>query len=148
MLYKNELLMLTWQTNLGLAFDSASLELQREFTTPMTDGWGLTLAPGDKFIGTDSTAILYTLKMDADGNLEETSRSTIHDAEKEVKWLNEIEWVEHDGVGEVRVIGTMCPQKHVRTKSVCWCHADLGNDLANRMHGACLTGNGGSARLD
>ena len=111
MLYKNELLMLTWQTNLGLAFDSASLELQREFTTPMTDGWGLTLAPGDKFIGTDSTAILYTLKMDADGNLEETSRSTIHDAEKEVKWLNEIEWVEHDGVGEVRVIGTMCPQK-------------------------------------
>eukprot|EP01048_Picozoa_sp_COSAG05_P002471 COSAG05_NODE_102_length_19076_cov_21.766612_3_plen_289_part_00 len=101
--YKDEMLMLTWQTNVGLAFDSETLRWKRDFTTPMTDGWGLTLAPGNKFIGTDSTEYLYTMSLNAEGNLEQTSKKTIHDGKRSVKWLNEIEWIEVDGEAEVRV---------------------------------------------
>ena len=36
--YGGEILMLTWQSSLGLAFDAETLEPTREFTTPMPDG--------------------------------------------------------------------------------------------------------------
>lgn len=37
--YGDELLMLTWRTNQGLAFDKTTLEQTRSFHTPMNDGW-------------------------------------------------------------------------------------------------------------
>ncbi len=37
--YDNEILMLTWRTNQGLAFDKNTLEQTRSFQTPMKDGW-------------------------------------------------------------------------------------------------------------
>lgn len=37
--YDDEILMLTWRTNQGLAFDKHTLEQTRSFQTPMKDGW-------------------------------------------------------------------------------------------------------------
>eukprot|EP01045_Picozoa_sp_COSAG04_P008015 COSAG04_NODE_435_length_14466_cov_135.545486_10_plen_126_part_00 len=110
--YGGEILMLTWQSSLGLAFDAETLEPTREFTTPMPDGeptlrfgsenvagrkrlrtqrrrrfagWGLTVAGDGTLLGTDSSAELYTMAMAEDGGLEEKHRVTIRDGRRKVR---------------------------------------------------------------
>ena len=37
--YEDEMLLLNWRTNQGLAFDKNTLDQTRSFQTPMKDGW-------------------------------------------------------------------------------------------------------------
>jgi glutamine cyclotransferase len=72
----DEFWLLTWKTNDGLVFDSKSLDFKRQFKTPMTDGWGLTInTDNGEWIGTDSTETMYFMKPSSDGSaLEEIRR--------------------------------------------------------------------------
>lgn len=104
--FKDEFILLLWRTNLVLVFDAATMEFKREMRSPMTNGWGLTIGPrrtdgGEpELIGTDSTDVLYFMKPSSDGSkLVETRRTQIHDGDRSVKWLNEIELIDVPGSG-------------------------------------------------
>lgn len=82
--WEDEFWLLTWRTNDGLVFDAKSLDFKRQFKTPMSDGWGLTInTDTGEWIGTDSSDTMYFMKPSPDGSvLEETRRvrnfATVH----------------------------------------------------------------------
>jgi glutamine cyclotransferase len=68
----------------------------------MKDGWGLTVADDGYLIGTDSSTMLYTMELDQESGDFVTKRTAeIHDGNRPVKWLNEVEWIEGEVWGNI-----------------------------------------------
>ena len=87
-IWKGNLVVLTWQSGLGLVLDRDGLSTLRRFQYP-GEGWGLTHS-ADELIMSDGTAQLRFL--DGDTFTERRRLTVTHDGEP-VEKLNELEWV-------------------------------------------------------
>jgi glutaminyl-peptide cyclotransferase len=84
----NNLIQLTWQTEVGFVYDLATFEPRSTFKYP-GEGWGLTY-DGKRLIMSDGSPVLRFLDPTT---LHETGRLTVRDAGIPVEELNELEVV-------------------------------------------------------
>ncbi|MFL6414964.1 MAG: glutaminyl-peptide cyclotransferase [Bryobacteraceae bacterium] len=87
--WKNQILQLTWQTQIGFVYDLKTFEKNKEFHYP-GEGWALT-QDGRRLIMDDGTAQIRFWNPES---LQETGRITVTDRDQPIKNLNELEWVE------------------------------------------------------
>lgn len=87
--YGNEIVQLTWQSNVGFVYDKDTFALLEEFHYP-TEGWGIT-HDGQRFIMSDGTATLHFLDLNT---LEEIGRVEVRDENGPLTRLNELEYIE------------------------------------------------------
>lgn len=86
--WKDRLISLTWQDQVGFVFDLVTFEKVGEFSYP-GEGWGLT-RDETRIIMSDGASTLRFLDPDS---LEETGRVQVTDDGRPVDNLNELEWV-------------------------------------------------------
>ncbi len=86
--WKNTLLEITWQSEVGFVYDLETFERKKTFSYT-GEGWGLT-HDDTRIIMSDGSADLRFLDPDT---LKETGRITVHDATGPVRSLNELEYV-------------------------------------------------------
>jgi glutaminyl-peptide cyclotransferase len=87
--WKDEIVQLTWQTQVGFVYDLNTFEKKREFHYP-GEGWALT-QDGHRLIMDDGTAQIRFWNPES---LAEIGRITVTDHGEPVSSLNELEWVE------------------------------------------------------
>ncbi|KAG6544475.1 hypothetical protein Mapa_014113 [Marchantia paleacea] len=88
-LWKDRLLQVTWRNQKVFIYDQKTLLPKGQSSHHMTDGWGLTTSE-EHIIGSDGTAKLYFMKPET---FEDVKVLTVKDEDKEVGWLNELEFV-------------------------------------------------------
>lgn len=88
-LVKNEIVQLTWQSQVGFVYNASDFRLLRRFSYK-GEGWGLA-TNGREIFMSDGTAEIRVL--DA-GTLRETRRLKVHDGGLPITQLNELEFVE------------------------------------------------------
>jgi len=99
-LWENTLVQIAWKTNEGFTYDKDTLEPKEGMKTGMAnDGWGLT-HNATHLIGTDSSTWLYVLDPK---DYSRKQKLLVHDGEKKVKWLNEIQFI---GESSAEALGT------------------------------------------
>jgi glutaminyl-peptide cyclotransferase len=86
--WKNQLVSLTWKSQVGFVFDLATFKQQKQFGY-QGEGWALT-QDGKQIIMSDGTS---ELRFFNPGTLKETSRITVTLAGKPLRNVNELEWV-------------------------------------------------------
>ena len=86
--YGDEIIQLTYTTQVGFVYDKDTFELRRQFNYS-TQGWGIT-SDGERLIMSDGSATLYFWDP---GTFEETGRVEVHDGDSPVNRLNELEYV-------------------------------------------------------
>lgn len=86
--WKDQLLELTWKAEKGFIYDLATFAPKGEFPYP-GEGWGLT-TDGKRIIMSDGSA---QLRFWDPATLKETGRITVTDDGRPVAGLNELEWV-------------------------------------------------------
>lgn len=82
------ILELTWQSHRGFIYDSGTFTLIRSFDYP-GEGWGLT-NDGQRIFMSDGTA---QIRVWNPANLQEVRRIMVHDGERPIESLNELEYV-------------------------------------------------------
>jgi glutaminyl-peptide cyclotransferase len=87
-LWKDKIILLTWQNKKGFVYDQDTFQLVSEFSYP-TEGWGITL-DGEYLIMSDGTETLYFLNPDDYSLIKKIKVSATGQA---VKKLNELEYV-------------------------------------------------------
>jgi len=87
-LWKNQFVQLSWQAGVALVYEKESFKLSRVFRYK-GEGWGLTTNK-DSFIMSDGTADIRFLDPET---FSEVKRITVTDAGKEIKMLNELEFI-------------------------------------------------------
>ena len=87
--WKNQILQLTWQSEIGFVYDLKTFKKKKEFHYP-GEGWALT-QDGRRLIMDDGTPQIRFWNPES---LEETGRITVTDRGQPVTSLNELEWVE------------------------------------------------------
>lgn len=97
--WKDQIVQLTWQTQVGFVYDLNTFQKKREFRYP-GEGWALT-QDGHRLIMDDGTAQIRFWNPDS---LAETERITVTDGGQPVANLNELEWV--DGEIYANIWGT------------------------------------------
>jgi glutamine cyclotransferase len=85
----NDIVGLTWTSNVGFVFDAKTFSLKRKFTYE-GEGWGLA-AGGDHLYMSDGSPAIRVLDPDT---LVETRRIQVSAEGKPIPNLNELEWVE------------------------------------------------------
>jgi glutamine cyclotransferase len=86
--WKDQLVQLTWQSNVAFVYDRASLAPRRTFTYA-GEGWGLT-HDDRRFILSDGTEHLRFLDPET---FREIGRVTVTDAGRRIRDLNELEYI-------------------------------------------------------
>jgi glutamine cyclotransferase len=107
-LYKNSIIQLTWQSQIGFVYDIQSFSLIREFRYP-TEGWGIT-HDGKHLIMSDGTATLYFLDPET---FTQTGTLQVRDAKGPVNMLNELEYIRGEiyaNVWQKNCIARISPQ--------------------------------------
>ncbi|WP_419317966.1 glutaminyl-peptide cyclotransferase [Caulobacter sp. ErkDOM-E] len=94
--WKDRLISLTWQGEMGFIFDLGSFERIGEFSYP-GEGWALT-RDETRIIMSDGTAFLRFLDPDT---LKETGRIQVMDDGRPVDNLNELEWVKGEVLANI-----------------------------------------------
>ena len=84
----DRLVQLTYRTQKGFVYGLNDFQIQRTFTYP-GEGWAMT-HEGDRVYMSDGTAQIRI--WDA-ATLEEKSRITVHDGDREIRDVNELEWI-------------------------------------------------------
>ena len=79
---------LTWQSHIGFVYDQSTFRLLKNFSYP-GEGWGLA-NDGQHIYMSDGTAQIRCLDP---ATLEELRRITVHEGDKQIENLNELEWV-------------------------------------------------------
>jgi len=87
-IYDNNIIQLTWQSNIGFVYDKESFELLREFSYS-TEGWGITY-DGEHLIMSDGTS---TLRFLDPNTFSEISRIEVYEGDNPVTRLNELEYI-------------------------------------------------------
>ncbi len=88
-IYKDEIVQLTWLSQIGFVYDKESFEQLSEFNYN-SQGWGIT-HDGAYLIMSDGTATLHFLNPET---FEEISTVKVHDDEGPVIRLNELEYIQ------------------------------------------------------
>ncbi len=107
-LLRNEVVQLTWQSQAGFIYNLSDFKLLRTFTYS-GEGWGLA-TNGRDFFMSDGTAQIRVLDGDT---LAEKRRIKVHDGDKPVDQLNELEFVEGEifaNVWQTNRIARISPQ--------------------------------------
>ena len=86
---KNEIVQLTWQSQMGFVYNLSDFHLLRQFSYS-GEGWGLT-TDGREIFMSDGTPEIRVLNSDT---LTEKRRFMVHDGTTQIKELNELEFVE------------------------------------------------------
>ncbi len=86
--YRDRVIQLTWQSNVGFVYDKNSFELLQEFNYA-TEGWGIT-HDGKRLIMSDGTSTLYFLNPDT---FAEIGRIEVSDRDRPITRINEMEYV-------------------------------------------------------
>lgn len=94
--WKDRLITLTWQDEMGFIFDLATFERIGEFSYP-GEGWGLT-RDETRIIMSDGASALRFLDPET---LKETGRIQVTDDGKPVDNLNELEWVKGEVLANI-----------------------------------------------
>jgi glutamine cyclotransferase len=94
--WKDRLIQLTWQTQVGFVYDLANFKPLRKFTYP-GEGWALT-QNGHELIMSDGTPNIRFLDPET---LKETHRISVTLNGRPVDQLNEIEWVKGEILANV-----------------------------------------------
>jgi glutaminyl-peptide cyclotransferase len=94
--WKDRLIQLTWQSQIGFVYDLASFRPERRFTYP-GEGWALT-QNGHELIMSDGTPDIRFLDPDT---LKETHRITVTLGGRPIQRLNEVEWVKGEILANV-----------------------------------------------
>lgn len=87
-IYKDRIIQLTYQSNVGFVYDKDSFELLQEFSYP-TEGWGIT-HNGTHLIMSDGTPMLYFLDPET---YTQINRMMVFEEDRPVWGLNELEYV-------------------------------------------------------
>lgn len=87
--FGDTIVQLTWQSNIGFVYDKNTFKMLRSFAYT-TEGWGIT-HDGKNLIYSDGTATLYFINPET---LTVVSRITVHDNNKPVTRLNELEYID------------------------------------------------------
>ena len=85
----DEIVQLTYKTEVGFVYDRATFKLLRSFAYP-GEGWSMTTDTNQIFMS-DGTA---DLRIWDKTTLQEKKRITVHDGATPIKNVNELEWVE------------------------------------------------------
>ncbi len=85
---KDQMIQLTYRTQLGFVYDLATLKQKRTFIYP-GEGWGLT-NDGSRIFMSDGSA---QIRVWDGATLKELKRITVHDDNGPVERVNELEWV-------------------------------------------------------
>ncbi|GBG67598.1 hypothetical protein CBR_g727 [Chara braunii] len=88
-LFGGKLWQLVYKFNYGFVYDPVTLDVVGNFTTTMSDGWGLT-HDGANLIGSDGTAFIYFFDP---ADFRETKRLRVTDAGFGVHQINELEYI-------------------------------------------------------
>jgi glutaminyl-peptide cyclotransferase len=110
-LLRNEVVQLTWQSQTGFIYNLCDFKLLRRFTYS-GEGWGLT-TNGRDFFMSDGTAQIRVLDGDT---LAEKRRIKVHDGDKPIDQLNELEFVEEEifaNVWQTNRIARISPQSGI-----------------------------------
>lgn len=84
----DEIIQLTWQSQIGFVYDLETFQLKREFVYT-TEGWGIT-HDGSRYIMSDGTASLYLRDSQS---LNQLARVDVKDDRGDVWRLNELEFI-------------------------------------------------------
>lgn len=87
-IFKDNIIQLTWQSNVGFVYNKDSFELLAQFSYP-TEGWGITHDEG-RLIMSDGTSILHFLDPES---FSEIGSIQVYDDNGPVTRLNELEYV-------------------------------------------------------
>ena len=87
-IYGDNIIQLTWQSNIGFVYDKDNFALLREFDY-QTEGWGIT-HDGERLIMSDGTSTLHLLNPET---FQEIGRIEVYDNEGSVTRLNELEYI-------------------------------------------------------
>ncbi len=87
-LFEDQLIQLTWRSQIGFVYDRESFEKLQEFTYP-TEGWGLT-HDGEHLIMSDGSNVLFFLDPET---FEEVQRISVSERDQPVEMLNELEFI-------------------------------------------------------
>ena len=87
-LWKDRLIQLTWKEKKGFVYDKETFSLIKEFYY-QTEGWGIT-QDGNFLIMSDGSANLYFLDPET---FQQVKKIEVHDGDKAIKGLNELELV-------------------------------------------------------
>lgn len=95
-IWKNSVIQLTWQHNVGFVYDLTTFRMLRSF--PYSgEGWGLT-HDGKRLLMSDGTSAIRFFNPDT---LSETGRISVRDGGREVRQLNELEWFQTELLANV-----------------------------------------------
>jgi glutaminyl-peptide cyclotransferase len=104
----NTIIQLTWQSNIGFIYNKTTFAIIGNFSYP-TEGWGLTFN-GTHLIMSDGTNNLYFLDPTT---FERTGQIQVHDGNKTVVNINELEYVGGDvfaNIWQTSTIAIINPQ--------------------------------------
>lgn len=87
-LFKEQLIQLTWRSQVGFVYDRESFAKLQEFAYA-TEGWGLT-HDGENLIMSDGSARLFFINPET---FEEVKRISVRDRDQPIDKLNELEYI-------------------------------------------------------
>ena len=87
--YGDEVIQITWKSNVGFVYDKNSFELLQQFSYP-TEGWGIT-HDGTRLIMSDGTSTLRFLDPQT---FEEIGQIEVFDNDTPIARLNELEYIQ------------------------------------------------------
>lgn len=90
-IYRNQIIQLTWQSQIGFVYDKKNFSIIREFRYS-TEGWGIT-HDGKRLIMSDGTATLYFLDPET---FTQIGTLQVRDAQGPVSMLNELEYIQDE----------------------------------------------------
>jgi glutaminyl-peptide cyclotransferase len=87
--FKNNIIQLTWKSDLGFVYDKDSFNIIRQFSYPH-EGWGIT-QDGERLIMSDGSSTLHFLNPDT---FESIGVVKVEDSVEPVTQLNELEYIQ------------------------------------------------------
>ena len=107
-IHGDRIIQVTWQSRVGFIYDMDSLEVLGTFSIS-TEGWGLT-SDGATLILSDGTPTLHFLDPNT---FQETRTIEVHDGDKAVSLINELEYIEGEvyaNIWQTDLIARVDPQ--------------------------------------
>ncbi|MDH4268876.1 MAG: glutaminyl-peptide cyclotransferase [Dehalococcoidia bacterium] len=107
-IYGDEIIQLTWQSNIGFVYDKNSFELLQEFNYS-TEGWGIT-HDGEHLIMSDGTSTLHFLDPQT---FEEIGQLEVFDNDGPIARLNELEYIQGEiyaNVWQTDLVARIAPE--------------------------------------
>jgi glutamine cyclotransferase len=95
-IYGDEIMQITWQSNVGFVYDKSNFELLQQFNYS-TEGWGIT-HDGTRIIMSDGTSTLHFLDPQT---FEEIGQLEVFDNDSPIARLNELEYIQGEIYGNV-----------------------------------------------